>query len=709
MQLGAKASIYYLEQSLMQQHANITLVSIEGENILVEKLILVSMSKLLYSLLLDQEYCCENILIHTQVTKHALSVFYQFVTTGTLPKGSWNNDILSSFKSLGVDLESLLHPKELDTREDLQVKVEVLEEDFVEGTRKRKSECTKKVKVGFRDDQSDTEFIAKAQDYDSDDADFQDADSDLEDEPISKSRRKHKKNRALYGSSMEPRLECDWCDEKKKYCEVDLEAHKMICHSDKASQCQRCKKIILLQNKKSVEKHNRDQCADRLVFQCVCCGVRALRKNIFLNKHIKEFGAKHCTEPYQCPLCPPGTEFTTYPEHYKHCSDFHDGIIVLPCPTCNEVFGSKGQLSDHISIDHIDDENKFILVSRSRDLFKPFQCKKCCLGFLTKEAADHHEARHRLRETKNLGDLLLSYCRACDKMFACTQEVEKHIEEEHKVDLNQKCHICHAEVKGKKGLSQHIANHHHVKPLPVKENIVCICCGDIFDAKKKYRTHMRRLGEFHNNKCAYKECPDVSFVSWPEHVKHVKEVHDSQFVTRCRLCPEYFKNEYLLSLHKKEVHDGRQVKLTDNQKLKVMCPQCGMVIIKADLHKHLESKHANDMVQCDICSKMMKKISLRHHRRSHDQSHICPHCGKAFSKHRLKHHIRAQHTANNQMPVHCQECNKGFVNQKSLEWHMNIHTGEKPFKCEVCGAAFAHPANQKAHMKAHQGIKRIKN
>ena len=49
----------------------------------------------------------------------------------------------------------------------------------------------------------------------------------------------------------------------------------------------------------------------------------------------------------------------------------------------------------------------------------------------------------------------------------------------------------------------------------------------------------------------------------------------------------------------------------------------------------------------------------------------------------------------------------GFVLQKGLDQHMNIHTGNKPYKCDYCGRGFADDGNRRMHQKTtHEGYKR---
>ena len=54
-----------------------------------------------------------------------------------------------------------------------------------------------------------------------------------------------------------------------------------------------------------------------------------------------------------------------------------------------------------------------------------------------------------------------------------------------------------------------------------------------------------------------------------------------------------------------------------------------------------------------------------------------------------------------QKPVKCPICVpvRGFINERKLAEHLNVHTGKKPFKCKQCGAAYASEGNRNAHVR----------
>ena len=49
----------------------------------------------------------------------------------------------------------------------------------------------------------------------------------------------------------------------------------------------------------------------------------------------------------------------------------------------------------------------------------------------------------------------------------------------------------------------------------------------------------------------------------------------------------------------------------------------------------------------------------------------------------------------------CDECGKGFLNNRRLSDHTNVHTGEKPYKCKFCSSCFASQKNHRIHERGH--------
>lgn len=88
----------------------------------------------------------------------------------------------------------------------------------------------------------------------------------------------------------------------------------------------------------------------------------------------------------------------------------------------------------------------------------------------------------------------------------------------------------------------------------------------------------------------------------------------------------------------------------------------------------------------------------------HDVPFVCNQCSRAFNhkgnyKRHLISHLDPQGL---QLPKYpCKYCGKRFPNNRTLETHMRVHTGEKPFNCELCKKSFSQKGNLLNHMKIH--------
>jgi hypothetical protein len=84
------------------------------------------------------------------------------------------------------------------------------------------------------------------------------------------------------------------------------------------------------------------------------------------------------------------------------------------------------------------------------------------------------------------------------------------------------------------------------------------------------------------------------------------------------------------------------------------------------------------------------------------ETHFCEVCQTIwqYSKFKFLYHQNS-HSARNERPFQCKNCDKKFTRQSGLDGHdERTHTGERPFECETCGKCFMLPSSL-AHERTH--------
>ena len=102
-----------------------------------------------------------------------------------------------------------------------------------------------------------------------------------------------------------------------------------------------------------------------------------------------------------------------------------------------------------------------------------------------------------------------------------------------------KWHIRKHEPKEKKNF----------KPPPIPEP--CIACGAAFKTEKTLKSHIAKLGPYHDNICTYPSCK-IEFTSWNEHKDHLDINHGGIFQFKCGFCLGIFASEIILRYHHNE-------------------------------------------------------------------------------------------------------------------------------------------------------------
>ena len=210
----------------------------------------------------------------------------------------------------------------------------------------------------------------------------------------------------------------------------------------------------------------------------------------------------------------------------------------------------------------------------------------------------------------------------------------------------------------------------------------------------------------------------------------------------CRLCYEVFSNRRNLTKHEETIHKDDQealnLKFFNLSALKFKCQLCPQIpgfltenILK--IHKQRDHKIKGGSqalllpkdVTCTVCSKVMRRHSLKNHMLIHNEKEKafeCKLCYKKFGvKKSLDAHTKKVHAedeqqffqrelTNSDLQFACTEesCELKFVNQNCVNIHKRIHYEKqgspkiKKHKCKLCYKIFDNSDNLTKHESVHE-------
>ncbi len=239
-----------------------------------------------------------------------------------------------------------------------------------------------------------------------------------------------------------------------------------------------------------------------------------------------------------------------------------------------------------------------------------------------------------------------------------------------------------------------------------------------------------QLAVLHNKVPSRPEtCPlcRESFPTTSELKRHVHIAHTSRKEFKCCYCESRFALRFQLVSHERTHTGGNKVSceicnkkvekkglkthlLTHTMDKKYRCPHAECSVPFATLYemrRHVNVNHVgilsgndNSEIQCKICKKFVKRTTLKHHMKIHNEKKVvCEICHKSVTPASLPAHLKIHDVNRHLYP--CEQCEVKVKTPRALRRHLLIHTGKKEFSWEICKKLFSRKDHMKSHMKTH--------
>ena len=252
-------------------------------------------------------------------------------------------------------------------------------------------------------------------------------------------------------------------------------------------------------------------------------------------------------------------------------------------------------------------------------------------------------------------------CEKCHDSFHSKQELDFHVESNHKSINSINCQHCNKEIKETR-LNYHIRQvHENLK------NHTCDLCKKDFMNKHSLSKHVQYV---HGSESQLKKC-DICGKEIKEFKlkSHMKLMHQNSKHFPCEFCKKVLTNKGNLAQHVIDVH-----KLNKMMK----CEKCNLEIKENKFKRHMKEKHEKESPICPICKKNYSTNSIlnKHIQNVHEKTiQKCDKCGKSFKPDTLRKHIRIVH--DKAYTQTCGLCNKLLTTKSELRKHLDrVHKSE---------------------------------
>ncbi|XP_052889743.1 zinc finger protein 418-like [Anopheles moucheti] len=168
----------------------------------------------------------------------------------------------------------------------------------------------------------------------------------------------------------------------------------------------------------------------------------------------------------------------------------------------------------------------------------------------------------------------------------------------------------------------------------------------------------------------------------------------------CSEKPQLVRNKVAMDRNTLFIESMRLIKATQ-QRQEVARIAASSAVESKSSTSHLVRDRCSKAIRsqlCDVCGKVVHKLSDHMSIHTKEMRYACPHCPVRMANHgNLYRHVQAVHMK--RIMKTCKDCNKGFTSDGSYKSHMRSEHGiGETYECKLCPKKFNHPGNYRVHI-----------
>lgn len=271
----------------------------------------------------------------------------------------------------------------------------------------------------------------------------------------------------VYDAKGQSQFKCWFCHQL--FPSIKSRSKHRVRHHEVAVICPLCNKAYMKDRSTTFKKHMYLHEKGRETFhECIACGHRA-KDVTTLKAHCQRMGKYHDN---QCAHC--HERVWSYDAYKEHIKEEHDDMWLYTCGLCTETFDTEDRRFIHRRSEHVD-RPKAIGSTMKEQKNIPVVCESCGKTFPNADCLTSHIVR-RHRE-KNIP------CKLCDFKCASKNVMVEHVRGIHEI---LPCAVCGELVKRKNRKRHILRKHTGNTDMP----FVCKVCNKGFSERNNYNEHL---------------------------------------------------------------------------------------------------------------------------------------------------------------------------------------------------------------------------